>query len=134
MKVEILLPDGTFEKTNYRLLEPLELCGFKVPEGFVSDGASVPRVFWSLFPPVGRYFLAAVLHDYLLVIGHPWMKANKIFLAALRAQKVAKIPRYSMYAAVVVYMAGVRLTRKLMKLFKGKDRRKESKELEEGQG
>jgi hypothetical protein len=36
-----------------------------VPTGFETDGASVPQVFWSVFPPLGKYFPAAVLHDYL---------------------------------------------------------------------
>ena len=36
-----------------------------VPKGFLTDGASVPRVFWFLFPPFGRYMDAAVAHDYL---------------------------------------------------------------------
>ena len=36
-----------------------------VPKGFVTDGASVPRLFWNLIPPWGRYGQAAVVHDYL---------------------------------------------------------------------
>lgn len=36
-----------------------------VPAGFVTDLASVPRVFWSLFRPDGDHVYAAVIHDYL---------------------------------------------------------------------
>ncbi|MCK1586915.1 DUF1353 domain-containing protein [Bradyrhizobium sp. 169] len=36
-----------------------------VPRGFVTDFASVPRLFWSLFPPIGRYGFAALFHDYV---------------------------------------------------------------------
>jgi hypothetical protein len=36
-----------------------------VPEGFITDGASVPRPFWPLFSPVGACFPAAVVHDWL---------------------------------------------------------------------
>jgi hypothetical protein len=36
-----------------------------VKAGFVSNGASVPRIFWWLEPPAGRLFEAAVLHDYM---------------------------------------------------------------------
>jgi hypothetical protein len=36
-----------------------------VPEGFVSDGASVPRWFWRMLPPFGLYLRAAILHDWL---------------------------------------------------------------------
>ena len=33
--------------------------------GFITDGASVPRILWPLFPSWGRYSRAAVIHDYL---------------------------------------------------------------------
>ena len=34
-----------------------------VPAGYLTDGASVPRLFWSLIPPWGAYGQAAVVHD-----------------------------------------------------------------------
>lgn len=37
----------------------------RVPKGFVTDLASVPPIFWSKYPPIGRYAYAAVVHDYL---------------------------------------------------------------------
>jgi hypothetical protein len=36
-----------------------------VPIGFVTDFASVPRLFWNVLPPTGKYGKAAVIHDYL---------------------------------------------------------------------
>lgn len=36
-----------------------------VPRGFVTDFATVPQIFMSLFPSTGVYTLAAVIHDYL---------------------------------------------------------------------
>jgi hypothetical protein len=36
-----------------------------IPIGFVTDFASVPRVFWWLLRPDGEYAYAAVIHDYL---------------------------------------------------------------------
>ena len=36
-----------------------------VPAGFITDYASVPRMFWSWLPPWGEYGPAAILHDYL---------------------------------------------------------------------
>lgn len=37
-----------------------------VPARFVTDGASVPRFLWFLYPPMdGDYDAAAVLHDFL---------------------------------------------------------------------
>lgn len=36
-----------------------------VPVGYLTDGASVPRAFWSIIPPWGNYGQAAIVHDYL---------------------------------------------------------------------
>lgn len=33
------------------------------PEGFVTDFASIPRIFWNIYPPTGIYMPAALLHD-----------------------------------------------------------------------
>lgn len=39
---------------------------YTAPAGFFSDGASVPRLLWALYPPFGEaYEPAAWLHDYL---------------------------------------------------------------------
>lgn len=35
-----------------------------VPVGFVTDFASIPRLFWNILPPTGWYGAAAVVHDY----------------------------------------------------------------------
>lgn len=37
----------------------------EVPAGFVTDFATVPRVFWILLPPDGKYARASSIHDYL---------------------------------------------------------------------
>jgi hypothetical protein len=37
----------------------------RVPVGFVTDFASIPRAFWSLLPPDGLYTYPAIIHDYL---------------------------------------------------------------------
>jgi hypothetical protein len=37
----------------------------EVPVGFVTDFASIPRVFWSILPPDGLYTYPAIVHDYL---------------------------------------------------------------------
>ena len=41
----------------------------KVPEGFVTDGASVPKLLSNIFPPTGEYLPAAVVHDLLYRTG-----------------------------------------------------------------
>ncbi len=59
-----------FGKDRFEVVKEFEvsLCGlnFIVPKGFISDGASVPRIFWSIFPPNSpEYLSAVVVHDYL---------------------------------------------------------------------
>jgi hypothetical protein len=54
---------------QYRLLTAFQydssLTTITVPAGFVTDFASVPKLFWNLLPPTGRYGKAAVVHDVL---------------------------------------------------------------------
>lgn len=62
----------------------------RVPAGFKSDGASVPRLFWRcVFPPGdSRALRAAFVHDYLYRVPVPgWnrISADRIFLALLIA-------------------------------------------------
>ena len=39
-----------------------------VPEGFVFDFASIPRMFWRIAPPAaGKHARASLIHDYLYV-------------------------------------------------------------------
>lgn len=37
----------------------------EIPVGYLTDGASVPRIFWNVIPPWGRWGQAAIVHDYL---------------------------------------------------------------------
>lgn len=41
----------------------------RVPRGFRTDGASLPWFVRAFLPPLGDYFPAAVVHDWLLVEG-----------------------------------------------------------------
>ena len=99
----------------------------RVEEGFVTDFASVPRIFWSVFPPFGRYTKAAVLHDRLCVAFHnkeTWSKltpeldklpsnyhnkvvtrkeADEVFLEAMKAIKVGKFTRTCLYYSVRLF-------------------------------
>jgi len=37
-----------------------------IPDGFITDGLSIPKFAWSIVgPTTGRAFLAGLLHDYL---------------------------------------------------------------------
>jgi hypothetical protein len=58
---------------KWEILAPFEYCvgapnGWPIvtiPRGFITDFASIPRMFWSILPPTGKYGKAAVVHDWL---------------------------------------------------------------------
>lgn len=53
-----------------------------IPKGFKTDLASVPRIFWSVFPPFGRYAEPAVIHDWACEnFDRP--TANRVFLCKM---------------------------------------------------
>lgn len=75
-----------------------------VPRGFRSDLASVPRLFWSIYPPFGKYGEAAIVHDYLYknrVFSR--RKCDKYFLLLMKRAKVSVITRYFFYLSVRLF-------------------------------
>ena len=78
-----------------------------VPRGFVTDFASVPRVFWTIFPKHGEYTRAAIVHDYLY-----WEQqctreqADELFEIVMEDSEVDTTSRYTIYAAVRVWGGG----------------------------
>ncbi len=77
-----------------------------VPKGQTTDFASIPRIFWPILPPVGRYSRAAVVHDYLYRHGLFTRKdCDLIFLHAMEELNVAKWKRIVMFWAVRLFGA-----------------------------
>lgn len=74
-----------------------------VPKGFVTDFASIPRVFWSVLPPDGKYAYAAVIHDYLYWTQERTREeADQILKMAMQDFKVGEVTINSIYTAVRV--------------------------------
>ena len=76
---------------------------YTVPIGFVTDGASIPKLFWSLVgsPFTGLYRRAALIHDYLYAIQTTKRSyADKVFLECMKVLKVGWWKRRIMYMAV----------------------------------
>lgn len=71
-----------------------------VPTGFITDGASVPRIFRGIFSPTGRYFGAAIIHDYIIVKEEDWPKANHQFEQELIALGIVSWRRFFILAGV----------------------------------
>jgi hypothetical protein len=52
----------------------------KIPQGFIFDGASIPRIFWLLLSPTGILFIPGLFHDYGYKYNY-WLdeNGNRIF-------------------------------------------------------
>lgn len=73
----------------------------EVPEGFVTDLTSIPRIFWQVARPEGRYAYAAVVHDYLYwTQSRPRAEADQIFRYAMEDSKVGIVDRWAIFQAV----------------------------------
>lgn len=104
-----------------------------VPQGYLSDGASVPRMFWNIIPPWGDYGQACVLHDYLCQYPYIYKgtekieltrhQVNKIMLDSMQLLNVKLSKRYIMFFAVELY-------RLVWKDFARKNYMKEKVEIE----
>lgn len=61
----------TYREREFRLQDSVVYTGehdlILVPQGFVTDFASVPQFIQWLIPSYGKYTLAAIVHDYLCV-------------------------------------------------------------------
>ena len=107
LQVEVL-DDGR----HYRVIVPFEFASevveaiIRIPAGFITDFASIPRVLWALIPPTGRYSKAAVVHDMLyqypecLPVPVTWMQANRVLLEGMEALRVGWLTRHAIFAGV----------------------------------
>lgn len=84
-----------------------------IPAGYLTDGASVPQIFWSIIPRWGAYGQAAVVHDFLCeylsitVDGKPQRitreEADDILLEAMHVLEVPEFTAHTIEAAVDFY-------------------------------
>jgi len=99
------LPDGR----NWEVKAPFAYLTawhwhFTVPTGFKTDLASIPRVFWNILPPFGKYTEAAVLHDWLYrthLVPRP--DADDVLLEAMELCRVPVWQREVIYWAVRLF-------------------------------
>lgn len=84
-----------------------------IPKGFLTDGASVPRVFWAFFPSWGKYGQAACVHDflceYLLISDNGKIRSitrkecDQFFLKLMTEMQIGKTKRLLMYWGVSLF-------------------------------
>jgi Protein of unknown function (DUF1353) len=105
-------------KDHWRVLTPFsykidEESWVTIPKGYLTDGASVPRLFWNMIPPWGPYGQAAVVHDllceYLSVVrnGRPVSitraECDQLLNQAMKNLDVNPALRWMIYSAVCAY-------------------------------
>ena len=99
------LGNDKWQLTKVLIYETLSGNLIIVPQGFISNGASIPRFFWRLIgsPWSGKYGRAAVVHDYMCFAEKvPRKQADKIFLEIMQELGVSWWRRGVMYWAVRV--------------------------------
>lgn len=80
----------------------------EVPAGFITDLATIPRIFWVLLPPDGKYAKAAIIHDWMYDNALRTKKeADLIFLDGMAVLGVPKWKRTVMYLAVRLFGRGM---------------------------
>lgn len=88
---------------KFKVVKPFKFKDIEIPKGFTADGASVPRIFWSLFPPNRTDYLpCAIIHDFLCDLGE-YKKADEYFKECLEHLRVSWIAKKVMYYAVRLY-------------------------------
>lgn len=73
-----------------------------IPRGYLTDGASIPRVFWCFYPPYrSEYFSACVIHDFLCSramhaesIKEAYKKADRVLYEAMLSLGVSKMTSF----------------------------------------
>jgi hypothetical protein len=79
----------------------------RVPVGFETDFASIPRLLWIIEPPLGDSGKAAVLHDWLYETGERSREAaDAIFREAMGVLGVHPVKVWLMWAAVRLFGSG----------------------------
>ena len=89
---------------RYKVNRDLSLCGITIPEGFDSDGASIPKWFKPAFEREEyKYLIPAILHDYMYANQMGFLRANWYFYKAMRIYKVDRLVRASFFIAVSLF-------------------------------
>ena len=81
----------------YELLENIHYKDVIVPKGYITNGADIPRIFWSFWPPNRSDYLPAVIvHDYMTDLDD-YKKADLYFKEILELLEVGPFVVYPFY-------------------------------------
>lgn len=111
ISVEIL-DDGSLKLQEDLHFEITDLCGIEirvcVPNGFVSDGASLPRILWPILgaPIQGDHLRASLFHDWWCVqarTGAERRLGDSLFFYQLQQAEISRVKRFALWAGVRLY-------------------------------
>lgn len=96
---------------KWELLEDFDWYEITVPKGFLSDFASIPRIFWAILHPTDSKILAASLTHDFIYSKHGKLKdrtlsrkdCDKIFLKIMQTVGLGWFKRTMAYNAVRVF-------------------------------
>ncbi|MDL0088172.1 DUF1353 domain-containing protein [Campylobacter gastrosuis] len=92
-----------YDKDKFELTQDYKYGEIIVPAGYKTNGANVPRLLWSIYPPNSpEYLSAVVIHDYLCD-KEEYKKADEILKKMMTELGVAKWKIYAFYYACRVY-------------------------------
>lgn len=104
MGKEILL--SPINHKYWMVMQEIEINGFIVPKGFITDFASVPKVFWMFLPPWNDYGRASILHDYQYCSGClPKKESDKMMLDTMKKDGVRAFRRVMIFISVSLFGA-----------------------------
>ncbi len=110
LKVERVPGKGNWRKwkllEDFTFIDPETGKSYTVPKGFITDGASIPRILWPFLSPTGPYFESAVIHDWVYAVALFGIdeagrkEADDLFLSVMMFQDIRKLRRKAMHRAV----------------------------------
>jgi hypothetical protein len=90
-------------KHRYKVVFDYRYKDVTVPKGYITNGANIPRIFWSFYPPnLSDIMEAVVMHDYLCDLKQ-YDKADESFKELLELSSIRKISVYILWGTVRAY-------------------------------
>ena len=88
---------------KYQVEKAFSYQSIQVPAGFITNGANIPRILWSIWPPNKSDFMKAiVVHDYLCD-RKKYLLADQLFKEALQEAEASKLTVWLFHTSVNLY-------------------------------
>lgn len=97
-------PSGSTKLTRFKLGEGIEVNGYGIPTGYITNGGNIPYGFRGIFNPLGEGLPAFIAHDHKIdELAVPRKQANKELRRDLIDCGVNARRAYTMYMGVEAY-------------------------------